>query len=142
MCSGGWSACAAGTATRTRTTSSARCSSSSAGGPGEEDLPDPMTRIHAPKVTLKLVPVFTSGELSRLEKAGQGRSFAQRRDHAIISVFGATGIRLSELAGIRYDADHRLGGDIDLWRRGIAVRGKGRRRRNRKIRHEAGPTPD
>jgi hypothetical protein len=47
----------------------------------------------------KLIPVFTSVELSKLERACQGRSFAQRWDAAIIAVFGATGIRLSELAG-------------------------------------------
>ena len=33
----------------------------------EEQLPDPMTRLRAPKVSEKLVPVFTSEELSALE---------------------------------------------------------------------------
>jgi len=70
----------------------------------EEELPDPMARVHPPAVTEKLVPVFTSEELLKLEKACQGRSFAQRRDAAIIAVFQATGIRAAELAGIRYDA--------------------------------------
>jgi site-specific recombinase XerD len=69
----------------------------------EEQLPDPMTRLRAPKVAEKLVPVFTSEELSALEKTCQGRSFAQRRDAAIIAVLTATGIRAGELAGIRYD---------------------------------------
>ena len=67
----------------------------------EEQCPDPMTRLRAPKVTVTAVPVFTSGELSDLAKACQGRSFAARRDAAIIAVLTATGIRLSELAGIR-----------------------------------------
>jgi hypothetical protein len=67
---------------------------------GEEDSPDPMTRLRAPKVTVTAVPVFTSVELSELQGACQGRSFAARRDAAIIAVFTATGIRLSELAGI------------------------------------------
>jgi integrase/recombinase XerD len=31
---------------------------------GEEELPDPMARLRPPKVTGKLVPVFTSVELS------------------------------------------------------------------------------
>jgi site-specific recombinase XerD len=70
----------------------------------EEELPDAMARLHPPAVTEKLVPVFTSEELSKLEKACQGRSFVQRRDAAIIAVFTATGIRAAELAGIRYDA--------------------------------------
>ena len=42
----------------------------------EEDLPDPMAGLRAPRVTEKLVPVFTSGELSALEKTCQGRSFS------------------------------------------------------------------
>jgi hypothetical protein len=42
-------------------------------------------------VTEKLVPVFTSEELSALDKTCQGRSFAQRRDAAIIAVLTATG---------------------------------------------------
>ena len=48
------------------------------------------------------MPVFTSEELSALRKACQGRSFADRRDAAILAppVFEAAGIRLSELAGI------------------------------------------
>ena len=71
-----------------------------------------MVRLRPPKVTGTLVPVFTSVELSRLERACQGRSFAQRRDAAVISVFRATGVRLSELAGIRYHAeDAECGGD-------------------------------
>ena len=64
----------------------------------EEEPPDPMARLRAPKVTVTAVPVFTSVELSDLNKACQGRSFAARRDAAIIAVFTATGIRL---AGIR-----------------------------------------
>jgi len=65
---------------------------------GEEELPDPMTRLRAPKVPVTAVPVFTSVELSELDKACQGRSFAARHDAAIIAVFTATGIRLAEPA--------------------------------------------
>jgi integrase len=68
----------------------------------EDECPDPMARLRAPKVAGTAVAVFTSVELSELDKACQGRSFAARRDAAIIAVFTATGIRLSELAGIRY----------------------------------------
>lgn len=45
-----------------------------------------MARLRAPKVAEKLVPVFTSGELSALEKTCQGRDYAQRRDAAIIAI--------------------------------------------------------
>jgi hypothetical protein len=92
----------------------------------EEDLPDPMARLRPPKVTEKLIPVFTSGELSKLEKACAGRSFAQRRDLAVIAVFKATGMRLSELAGILYDPEDTQRSDVDLWQREITVRGQGR----------------
>ncbi len=65
----------------------------------EEQLPDPMARLRAPTVTEKLVPVFTSEELSALDKTCQGRSFAQRRDAAIIAVLTATGIRAGNWPG-------------------------------------------
>ena len=103
----------------------------------EEQLPDPMTRLRAPKVTEKLVPVFTSEELSALEKACQGRCFAQRRDTAIIAVLTATGIRAGELAAIRYDPHDPRRSDLDLWSREITVGGKGGRPRVVKIGHQA-----
>jgi site-specific recombinase XerD len=43
--------------------------------------------------------------ISKLRKACRGNSFDKRRDGAIIAVFLATGIRLAELAGIRYHPD-------------------------------------
>jgi site-specific recombinase XerD len=67
----------------------------------EEQIPDPMARLRAPKVTEKLVPVFTSGELSALERTGLGRAFAERRDAAVIAVLKASEIRVGELAGVR-----------------------------------------
>jgi Phage integrase, N-terminal SAM-like domain len=52
----------------------------------EEELPDRWPgSIHPGR---KLVPVFTSGELAILERACRGRTFAQRRDYAIICVSG------------------------------------------------------
>ena len=87
----------------------------------EDELPDPMEGLQPPRVTAKLVPVFTREELTRLEHACAGRSFSQRRDTAIITVFTATGIRLAELAelaelaGLRYDPGDPRRSDIDLW---------------------------
>ena len=69
----------------------------------EDEIADPMARLRAPEGGGKPVPFFTSVELSKLEKACRGNTFAQRRDAAILAVFRATGIRLAELAGIRYD---------------------------------------
>ena len=85
----------------------------------EEQLPDPMARLRAPKVTEKLVPVFTSEELSALAEGLPGpRRSRQRRDAAIIAVLTATGIRAGELAGIRYDPHDPRRSDLDLWRAG------------------------
>ena len=85
-----------------------------------------MAGLQPPRVTAKLVPVFTPEDLTRLEQACAGRSFAQRRDTAITAAFTATGIRLSELAGLRCS-------DVDLWQREITVRGKGGKDRIVKI---------
>src|ERR1039457_1335094 len=52
----------------------------------EDGLPNPMAGLQPPRVPGKLVPVFTGEELTRLEQACAGRSFAQRRDTAIIAV--------------------------------------------------------
>ena len=67
------------------------------------------------------VPVFNGDDLARLGRACAGRSFQQRRDAAVIAVFRATGMRLSELAGIRYDPDEPRRSDIDLRGREITV---------------------
>jgi site-specific recombinase XerD len=101
----------------------------------EDELPDPMAGPQPPHVPDRLVPVFTGDELSRLEQACAGRSFAQRRDTAIIAVFTATGIRLSELAGLR-------GSDVDLWQRELTIRGKGRKDRIVRIGHQAARSLD
>jgi len=108
----------------------------------EEELPDPMARLHPPKVTDRLVPVFTSGELSALEKACAGRGFAQRRDAAIIAVIRATGIRLAKLAAIRYDPADTQRTDIDLWQREITVRGKAGKPRIVRFGYQAAQTLD
>ena len=108
----------------------------------EDGLPDPMAGLQPPPVTDKLVPVFTTGELTKLEQACAGRTFAQRRDTAIISVFKATGIRLAELAGLRYDPGDARCSDIDLWQREITVRGKGGKDRIVRIGHQAARSLD
>jgi integrase/recombinase XerD len=108
----------------------------------EEEIADPMARLRAPAVREKPVPFFTSVELSQLEKACRGSTFAQRRDAAILSVFRVTGIRLSELAGIRYDADDPGRTDVDLWHREITVQGKGRKTRTVKISFDAARSLD
>jgi integrase/recombinase XerD len=108
----------------------------------EDELPDPMAGLQPPRVTEKLVPVFTDEELIRLEQACAGRSFAQRRDTAIIAVLKATGIRLAELAGLRYDPGDTRRSDIDLGQREITARGKGGKDRIVKIGHQTARSLD
>jgi site-specific recombinase XerD len=105
----------------------------------EEDRPDPTSGLRAPTAKPRLVPVFTSEELSALRRACQGRSFAARRDTAIIEVLLATGIRRSELAGIRCDPAR---GDLNLAGREIRVCGKGGRERIVKISYQAARAVD
>jgi integrase/recombinase XerD len=101
-----------------------------------------MARLRAPKVTVPAVPVFTSGELPDLTKACQRRSFAARRDAAIIAVFTATGIRLPELAGIRCHPGDPARSDLDLQGREIRIRGKGGTARTVTIGHQAARSLD
>jgi site-specific recombinase XerD len=103
----------------------------------EEDLPSPMAKLRPPKVTGKPVPFFSSVELSKLGRCCRGNSFDDRRDAAVLALFLATGIRVSELAAIRYCGDDPDHSDVDLEARAIKVRGKGGRDRIVKISHEA-----
>jgi integrase/recombinase XerD len=108
----------------------------------EEDHPDRWRGCVLRRSRSSSCQCSAAGELSKLEGACQGRGFAQRRDHAIISVFRATGIRLSEMAGIRYDPDDPRRSDFDLMRREIVVRGKGGRSRIVRISHQAARSLD
>jgi len=101
-----------------------------------------MAGLKPPQVPDRPVPVFAGEELLRLERACTGRLFQQRRDAAVIAVFRATGMRLPELAGIRYDPGDVQRSDVDLWRREITVHGKGRKTRAVKISHDAARSLD
>jgi integrase len=108
----------------------------------EEDRPDPVRGLRAPRVKVSLVPVFTSEELSALRRGCQGRGFADRRDAAILAVFEATGIRVSELAGIRYGPGDPERCDLDVYGRAIQVFGKGGKPRVVTISFEAARSLD
>jgi len=103
----------------------------------DEELPNPMVRMKPPKVGEKVVPVFTTEELSALSKTCRGKTFIDRRDKAIIELFRATGIRLSEMAGIVYTPDQPARNDIDLDNRELRVHGKGRKERVVKFNYDA-----
>ena len=57
-------------------------------------------------------------------------------------MFGATEIRLAEVADIWSDPDDPRRSDVDLWQREITVRGKGRNARIVKISHDAAHSLD
>ena len=108
----------------------------------EEDLPSPVAGLRPPRVADKPVPVFTGRELAGIERACAGRGFAQRRDAAIVAVLTASGMRLSELAGIRYNPDDPRRSDIDLMEREITVHGKGCKTRTVKLGYDAARAVD
>ena len=111
----------------------------------EEDRPDPVTGLRAPTVSPGWCRCSPAKNFPRCGGRARAASFAERRDAAIIEVLVATGIRLSELAGIRYDPDDPARGDLNLYGREIRVRGKGGRPRIVRIgyrgRPEPGPVP-
>jgi site-specific recombinase XerD len=85
----------------------------------EEELDrSPMRTMRPPTVTEQEVPVIPEDDLAKLFKACKGRTYADRRDTAILMLFLDTGVRLSELA------DRRVG-DLDLDMMVLHVRGKG-----------------
>jgi site-specific recombinase XerD len=82
----------------------------------------PMERMRPPAVPEQPVPILTDDELTRLLATCKGDTFENRRDNAIIRLFLDTGIRASELVGIKAD-------DIDWDLDAVIVMGKGRRGR-------------
>jgi site-specific recombinase XerD len=83
----------------------------------------PMAKLSQPHVPEQPVSILTEAELGRLLKVTDGKGFEQRRDHAIIRLFVDTGIRLSEMSGLKLE-------DVDLDIHDVVhVMGKGRRGR-------------
>jgi len=92
---------------------------------GERESPNPMDRVEAPRVTKKAKAFFTEEELSRLLKTCSGATFVDRRDTAIIRIFIDTGMRVSAMAGLRYDPDDGSANDVFLAQRRLRIRLKG-----------------
>jgi site-specific recombinase XerD len=92
---------------------------------GERENPNPMDRVEAPKVTKKAKAFFTEEELARLLKTCSGATFVDRRDTAIIRIFIDTGMRVSAMAGLRYDPDDEAANDVFLAQRRLRIRLKG-----------------
>lgn len=83
----------------------------------------PMARMTEPHVPEQPVDVLTDAELSALIDATKGKTFDERRDHAMIRLFLDTGVRVGEMAGLMLD-------DVDLHTHDVIhVIGKGSRGR-------------
>ena len=102
----------------------------------EEISTNPMATMSPPKVEEKLIPILADDQLKALFATCKGKDYVDRRDLAILRVFAATGIRLAEMAGLRYVESDPDRTDIDLDARLARVMGKGRR--ERLVRFDAG----
>jgi site-specific recombinase XerD len=88
---------------------------------GEIDV-SPMSRLRAPAVPEEPPAVLSDSDIRHMLAACDGPSFTDRRDTAIIRLLLDTGLRRSELAGLRL-------ADVDLVDGSAVVLGKGRRPR-------------
>jgi site-specific recombinase XerD len=69
-----------------------------------ERAESPMAGMSPPTIPERPVPVYERDELRALLKATEGTGFEARRDHALIRMFIATGVRLGEMAGMKVDS--------------------------------------
>lgn len=79
---------------------------------------NPMRTLKQPEASLKPVPVLHDEELTALLRTCGSRSFADRRDEAMIRLLLDCGVRVSELRGLRVT-------DVDLDGGSAIVCGKG-----------------
>lgn len=93
-----------------------------------EELLDanPARAVRSPKLDRKLPAWLTRAEVDRLFEYAENRSaengFRGVRDHAIVELFYATGMRLSELRALDW-------ADLDLFGDQVKLKGKGRKER-------------
>jgi len=83
---------------------------------------DPAALVVAPKREQKVPAHLSVDEMSQLLDAPDGSTPLGRRDRAILELFYASGIRLSELVALDLE-------DVDLAGRMVRVMGKGRKER-------------
>ncbi len=89
----------------------------------EEELEkNPMAKMRQPRVPEVPVPVLSDEQLRALIKACEGASFDQRRNMALVRLLADSGMRLSEIIGLKV-------ADIDFVDQVALVTGKGSRRR-------------
>lgn len=91
---------------------------------------NPLARVRVEKVEPAPIEVLSPDDLKALLKVCEGKGFLERRDLAIVRLFAATGMRLSELAALRI-------GDVDLAKR-VAFVEHGKGDKARFVRFDAG----
>jgi site-specific recombinase XerC len=84
-----------------------------------------MARVEKPAVPEVVKPFFTDDEITALLKACSGQDFEARRDEAIIRVLVDTGVRVSGLADLRFNADDQDRTDVFLKEKWLRVRLRG-----------------
>jgi integrase/recombinase XerC len=83
---------------------------------------DPGALVATPKREVRIPAHLSEGEMSKMLDATDDEQPLGRRDHAILELFYASGLRLSELAGLDLD-------DVNLSGRMVRVLGKGGKQR-------------
>jgi integrase/recombinase XerC len=83
---------------------------------------DPGSLVATPKRDIRMPAHLSENEMSALLDAPAGDTPLSRRDRAILELFYASGLRLSELAGLDMD-------NVNLSARMVRVLGKGRKER-------------
>jgi len=91
---------------------------------------DPTALVGAPRKESRLPAHLATDEVDRLLAAPETSTAAGRRDGAILELFYASGLRLSELADLDLD-------DVNLGGRVVRVRGKGGKERIVPFNHAA-----
>jgi integrase/recombinase XerC len=83
---------------------------------------NPALHLRAPKTARSIPPFLSEREAEHLLQSSPDPDWLLRRDQAILELFYASGIRLSELAGLNWT-------DVDFSIRMVRVKGKGGRER-------------
>lgn len=83
---------------------------------------DPTALVSGPKLPRKLPHVLTFGEVEQLLGAPDQTTPRGKRDYAMMQLLYASGLRVSELVGLRLD-------EVDLDQSFVSVLGKGEKRR-------------
>ena len=83
---------------------------------------DPGSLVSTPKGAVRMPAHLSEREMTALLDAPAGDTALSRRDRAILELFYASGLRLSELTGLDVD-------DVNLSARMVRVLGKGRKER-------------